>query len=244
SFQDFPRLSSILARDRFMPSQFRNRGDRLVFSNGVVVLSVLACVLIYIFHGELTRLIQLYVVGVFTAFTLSQTGMVLRWRRLKSAGWQRNATINGVGAAATGIVLAIVVATKFTHGAWIVLLAIPILVAGFLAVRRHYDRVARLLRRREVAAGATHPNRFLVLVRDFGPETVDAVGHLRALRPERVTPLYVGAQAAFADTAARWEEGAPRFGTLAPLPGVEHGLSRALRRYLGTLDLEESDFVT
>src|SRR5439155_14476887 len=113
SFQDFPRLSSILARDRFMPSQFRNRGDRLVFSNGVVVLAVLAGFLIYTFDANLTRLIQLYVVGVFTAFTLSQTGMVRRWIRLKGQGWLRSAVINAAGAVATGIVLAIVTVTKF-----------------------------------------------------------------------------------------------------------------------------------
>jgi amino acid transporter len=244
SFQDFPRLSSILARDRFMPSQFRNRGDRLVFSNGVIVLALLAAVLIYVFHGELTRLIQLYVVGVFTAFTLSQTGMVLRWRQLRTPGWKRNAAINGVGALATGVVLVIVVATKFTHGAWIVMVAIPILVAAFLAVRRHYDRVARLLRRNEVSAGALRRNRFLILVRDFGPETVDAVAHLRALRPESVIPLYVGPDRGFAETAASWEDGAPRLGALAPLPGVEHGLSRALRRYLRTVDLGPEEFLT
>src|SRR3954447_5883083 len=244
SFQDFPRLSSILARDRFMPSQFRNRGDRLVFSNGVVVLALLAALLIYAFHGELTRLIQLYVVGVFTAFTLSQSGMVLRWRRLRTPGWKRNAAINGVGAAATGIVLVIVVATKFTHGAWIVMVAIPVLVSAFLAVRRHYDRVARLLRRNEVSAGALRPNRFLILVRDFGAETVDAVAHLRALRPERVIPLYVGPDSGFAETARRWQEGAPRLGALSPLSAREHGISRALRRFLRTVDLGEDEFLT
>ena len=244
SFQDFPRLSSILARDRFMPSQFRNRGDRLVFSNGVIVLAVLAALLIYVFNGELTSLIQLYVVGVFTAFTLSQTGMVLRWRKLRTPGWKKNATINGVGAAATGIVLVIVVHAKFFHGAWIVMVAIPILVTAFLAVRRHYDRVARLLRRNEISAAAPRRNRFLILVPDFGPETVDAVAQLRALRPESVTPLYVGPEKAFADTAARWQEGAPRFGTLESLPGLEHGISRALRRFLRTIDLGENEFLT
>jgi amino acid transporter len=243
SFQDFPRLSSILARDRFMPSQFRNRGDRLVFSNGVVVLAVIACLLVYVFHGELTRLIQLYVVGVFTAFTLSQSGMVRRWKRLRTPGWRKNAIINGIGASATGVVLVIVVLTKFTHGAWIVILAIPIIVSGFLAVHRHYERVARLLRRHDVSAAAAHENRFLILVRDFGPATADAVAHLRALRPEHVTPLYVGPESAFAKTSTRWSEGAPRLGDLVPLPGTE-GLARCLRRYLAGLDMGENDFVT
>ena len=102
SYQDFPRLSAILARDRFMPSQFRNRGDRLVFSNGIIILAVAASALIYAFDADLTRLIQLYVVGVFTAFTLSQAGMVRRWLRLKGPGWRRSMIINAIGATATG----------------------------------------------------------------------------------------------------------------------------------------------
>src|SRR5262249_21626384 len=107
SFQDFPRLSSILARDRFMPSQFRNRGDRLVCSNGVVVLALLAGVLVYVYDAQLTHLIQLYVVGVFTAFTLSQLGMVRHWKKGQVPGWRRGAIINGIGAATTGVVLVI-----------------------------------------------------------------------------------------------------------------------------------------
>jgi amino acid transporter len=244
SFQDFPRLSSILARDRFMPSQFRNRGDRLVFSNGVIVLALLASLLIYVFGGELTRLIQLYVVGVFTAFTLSQAGMVRRWTKLRTPGWKKNALINGIGTTATGVVLVIVIATKFTHGAWIVIVAIPIIVAFFLAVHRHYDRVRVLLRRHDVSAETVHDNHFLVLVRDFGPETADAVAHLRALRPEHVTPLFIGPEPAFAETAARWGERAPRLGTMVPLPHAPDGLAKALRAFLKRLDLAEGGFVT
>jgi amino acid transporter len=146
SYQDFPRLSAILARDRFMPSQFKNRGDRLVFSNGIVILAILACLLIYAFDAELTRLIQLYVVGVFTAFTLSQSGMVRRWWRLREPGWRRSMTLNAIGAAATGVVLVIVTVTKFTHGAWIVLAAMPIIITFFLTVHRHYARIGRTLR--------------------------------------------------------------------------------------------------
>ena len=117
AFQDFPRLSSILARDQFVPSQFRNRGDRLVFSNGVLVLAALAIILIWHYDAQLTRLIQLYVIGVFTAFTLSQGGMVRRWFRVKGPGWRWRATLNGVGAAVTGIVLVVATITKFAKGA-------------------------------------------------------------------------------------------------------------------------------
>ena len=151
AFQDFPRLASILARDRFMPSQFRNRGDRLVFSNGVVILAGLACLLIYVYDAELTRLIQLYVVGVFTAFTLSQAGMVRRWFRLRGAGGaerrhQRDRRLHDRHRAHH----------RHDHevpeGAKIVIAAMPIIVLLFLAVHRHYEHVGRLLRGRGLTA--------------------------------------------------------------------------------------------
>src|SRR5919106_2733146 len=184
AYQDFPRLSAILARDGFMPSQFRNRGDRLVFSNGIIVLSILASGLIYVFDASLTALIQLYVVGVFTAFTLSQAGMVRRWIRLKEPGWKRNAAINGLGAATTGIVLIVVVLTKFTHGAWIVIAAMPVVIAFFIGVHRHYESVGRALRARRMLPGRDIPNTFVLLVPDLGLATADAIAYLRALRPE------------------------------------------------------------
>ncbi|MGH2591336.1 MAG: APC family permease, partial [Actinomycetota bacterium] len=178
AYQDFPRLSAILARDRFMPSQFRNRGDRLVFSNGVVVLAILACLLIYVFDADLTRLIQLYVVGVFTAFTLSQAGMVRRWMRLRGRRWLRSAVINGIGALTTGIVLVIVTITKFSRGAWIVIVAMPIIIAFFLAVHHHYDRVGRMLRARRLTADWEASNTFVFLVDDLDTATLDAVSYL------------------------------------------------------------------
>jgi amino acid transporter len=152
SFQDFPRLSAILARDGFMPRQFENLGDRLVFSNGVVVLTVLSALLLVMFQANVDALIQLYVLGVFTAFTLSQTGMVIHWLRAgrrggpDAAGWRWRMMVNGVGAFSTGIVTLVVVYTKFVHGAWIVIVAVPVIVAMFYAIHRHYRRVAVLLR--------------------------------------------------------------------------------------------------
>jgi amino acid transporter len=232
AYQDFPRLSAILARDRFMPAQFRNRGDRLVYSNGILVLATLAGLLIWAFDAELTRLIQLYVVGVFTAFTLSQAGMVRRWRRLRTPGWRRAMAINAVGAATTGVVLVIVAATKFTHGAWIVMAAMPVIVGFFLLVHRHYETVGRVLRERRLSPREEADNEFVLLVPDLGPATTDAVSYLRALRPERVTPLYVGDPAGFEDAASRWGQVAPRLGALTPLPGAERGVVRALRAYL------------
>jgi amino acid transporter len=231
SYQDFPRLSSILARDRFMPSQFKNRGDRLVFSNGIIVLSVIASVLIWVFDANLTRLIQLYVVGVFTAFTLSQAGMVRRWHRLKEPGWRRSMIINAIGAGATGLVLVIVATTKFIHGAWIVIAAMPVIIAFFLAVNRHYRWVGAVLRIARRGRVDRVPNTFVLLVPDLGLATADAVSYLRILRPERVIPLYTGDPSEFRTVAQRWPSFAPRMGELELLP-ANGGRVRSLRRYL------------
>lgn len=244
SFQDFPRLSSILARDRFMPSQFRNRGDRLVFSNGVVVLAALASLLIWIFHANLTSLIQLYVVGVFTAFTLSQAGMVVRWVRTRAENWRRSATINGIGAAVTGVVLVIVTITKFLGGAWIVIAAIPVIVAFFLAVHRHYARVGAALRAGHLTAKQEARNVFVILVPDLGPATADAVAYLRAIRPERVRPLWVGPAEEYRSATVEWGVRCPRLGDLELLPGIDEHLVRELRRYLHGIERGPGDFVT
>ena len=146
AFADFPRLASILARDNFMPHHFSFRGDRLAFSVGIVALGGIAGLLIVGFRGDTHALIPLYAVGVFLAFTLSQSGMVSRWLKLKSPSWKRNAVINGFGAVMTGIILVIAAVTKFTHGAWLVLILIPVLVGLFSIVHRHYTRVADQLR--------------------------------------------------------------------------------------------------
>jgi amino acid transporter len=243
SYQDFPRLSAILARDRFMPSQFKNRGDRLVFSNGIVILAIAASALIYAFDADLTALIQLYVVGVFTAFTLSQAGMVRRWRRLKEPGWRRSMIINTIGATATGVVLVIVTVTKFIGGAWIVISAMPVIISFFLAVHRHYDRIGRVLRAEiePPTRGAT--NTFVLLVRDLGPATANAVAYVRALRPERVVPVFVGDPEAFEMTAERWPGFAPRLGSLQWLE-ADGSSARSLRTRLRSIRRDRPGFVT
>jgi amino acid transporter len=145
SFQDFPRLGSFMARDHFLPHQFLFRGDRLAFTNGIIVLSVLSGLLLVVFKAETSRLIPLYAVGVFMAFTLSQSSMVRRWLRLRGPHWRRSLVMNGVGAVTTGIVTLIVAATKFTHGAWVVVVLIPCLVGLFWAIHGHYVGVAQEL---------------------------------------------------------------------------------------------------
>ena len=244
AYQDFPRLAAILSADRFLPSQFRNRGDRLVFSNGVLVLATAAIGLVVAFDAELTRLIQLYVVGVFTAFTLSQAGMVRHWFVLRGTGWRRAAIVNAIGGVTTGIVLVVVTITKFTHGAWIVIVAFPIIVAAFLATHRHYERVGRLLRSRHLTGALEPDSTFVLLVPDLELPTLGAIGYLRALRPDRVIPLWTGPQDAFATAAEAWRERAPRLGDLVPLPGAEDRPIRALRAYLRTLPRTEDAFLT
>jgi amino acid transporter len=145
SYSDFPRLASLLARDKFLPSQFAFRGDRLAFTTGIVVLALLAILLLIVFNGITTLLINLYAVGVFMSFTLSQGGMVLHWWRLRREhkGWLRSMIINGLGAVATLIVALVIAITKFLEGAWIVVVLIPLLVLMFMAISRHYQMVER-----------------------------------------------------------------------------------------------------
>lgn len=142
SFADFPRLSAILARDRYLPRQFANLGDRLVFTNGILTLAVLSSALIIIFGGQTHRLVPLYAVGVFLSFTLSQAGMVRHWRRAPARGSSWKTSINGIGALVTGIVLIVVTSSKFLHGAWVVILLIPAFVWFLNAIRRHYTTLA------------------------------------------------------------------------------------------------------
>ncbi|HEX7248581.1 MAG TPA: APC family permease [Actinomycetota bacterium] len=241
AFQDFPRLASILARDRFMPSQFRNRGDRLVFSNGVVVLAGLAALLVWLFDANLTRLIQLYVVGVFTAFTLSQAGMVRRWLRTREGNWQRSAIINGVGAATTGIVLVVVTITKFAGGAWIVIVAMPIIVLFFWGVHHHYEHVARILKARRLTGRDVASGTMLLLVPDLGLATRDAVAYLLAVRPAEFSALYVGPSEAYDRVTSEWSVVAPRMGALERLDGADRHLVRSVRRFVRAMPRHEGD---
>ncbi len=142
AFAGFPHLASILARDGYMPHQMAGMGDRLVFSNGIIILGVLAGLLLIMFRGDTHALIPLYAVGVFISFTLSQAGMVRRWLVMKGPHWRKKLVVNGIGAVTTGVATAIITGTKFLHGAWIVIVLLPILIVMFLAIRSHYQAVA------------------------------------------------------------------------------------------------------
>ena len=200
AYQDFPRLVSILAQDRFMPRQFMNRGDRLVFSNGVVILALLASSLIVVFDADLNSLIQLYLVGVFISFTLSQAGMVVHWRRAPEPGSGRRMLINGFGAVVTGVVFLVVVTTKFLSGAWIVIGAIPLLILLMRSIRHHYDEVAIHLAQPDRKPPDRRPGNhsMVILVQKLDAATERAVGYVRAVRPRQASAVTFDADIAVA----------------------------------------------
>ncbi|MBI4247519.1 MAG: APC family permease [Candidatus Rokubacteria bacterium] len=183
SFADFPRLSFFLARDRFAPRQFSSQGDRLVFSNGIVILASLAAALLVGFGGDTHALIPLYAVGVFISFTLSQAAMVRRWLRLREGGWRWRASVNGIGATVTGLVAITIGVTKFTDGAWIVALLIPTLVGVFLLIHRHYAEVAEQLSLENFAPPPAVTTSVLVLVGDLHRGVMRAVQYAHSLSP-------------------------------------------------------------
>jgi amino acid transporter len=243
AYQDFPRLASILARDRFLPRQFVNRGDRLVFSNGIVLLAIVAILLIVLYDAEVTRLIQLYVLGVFTSFTLSQTGMVVKWVREKPARWLRYAVLNGIGGTTTAVVFVVVALTKFTHGAWIVMVAVPLLVLAFKVVNRHYLSVSRQLRIPEERSTAGVRTRAIIAVGHFDQGVIHAVSYAKAMRPDEVRAVHVDADANAPDLVAVWNAANLRI----PLDVVAGNPARpldGLRQAVRNLRLAEGEVAT
>lgn len=211
SFAGFPRLASLLARDRFLPRQLANLGDRLVFSNGIVLLAVFSGFLVWAFRGDTSRLIPLYAVGVFLSFTLSQAGMVVHWWRegktLKSLSaseqarekaavarkshWRKYLVVNGVGAVATFVVLIIFIVTKFIHGAWIVVVLIPLLVWLFLRIHRHYVDVAQQLSTEGLSALRPLHHEVIVPISGIHRGVIAALEYAKSIAPHHVTAVYV-----------------------------------------------------
>jgi amino acid transporter len=190
AYADFPRLASIVARDRYLPRQFMNQGDRLAFSNGILVLSTFAAILIIAFRGDTQRLLPLYMIGVFISFTLSQAGMVIHWRKTKEPGWKTSALINGFGAVVTGVVLLIVAITKTLEGAWIVILLIPLIVLLFKKTRQHYDHVARQLTLRGYESSSRAHNTVLMPIGGLQRAVVEALRYAETLSDD-VRAVYV-----------------------------------------------------
>ena len=297
SFADFPRLGSLLARDRFLPRQFANRGDKLVFSNGIVILAVFASILVIAFGGDTSRLIPLYAVGVFLSFTLSQSGMVRHWLKERAevrarkaevpdsshgkhmfngsaseaqplpdvelasaemrgeafvtdevtegSHWKKSIVINAVGALATFVVLCVFIATKFIHGAWIVVVVIPLLVLMFRSIHKHYLRVARQLSTEGLEE--VHPIKHTVIVPISGIHrgVICALQYAKAIAPDHVQAIYVDfdeeATAKLREKWERWGAGAK----LVVLPSPYRELTKPLLRYISRIErTHENDMIT
>jgi len=298
SFADFPRLSSLLARDRFLPRQFANRGDRLVFSNGIVILAIFSGLLVMGFGGDTSRLIPLYAVGVFLSFTLSQSGMVVHWlnerRKLRerakeeaatketkslaesngqpesnvvadveleneeihrsyfvtdevtaSSNWRKSLVINAVGAVATFVVLCVFIATKFIHGAWIVVVVIPLLVLLFRAIHKHYIMVARQLSTEGLEPLTPIKHTVIVPISGIHRGVVAALQYARSIGSDKVQAVYVDfeeeATASLKDKWERWGAGVQ----LVVLPSPYRELTRPLLKHIHRLARENhNDIIT
>jgi amino acid transporter len=297
SFADFPRLGSLLARDRFLPRQFANRGDKLVFSNGIVILAVFASILVIAFGGDTSRLIPLYAVGVFLSFTLSQSGMVRHWLRerneirakkaralekphgkalfdgsasdaqplpdvelaaaetrgetfvtdevTESSHWKKSIVINSVGAVATFIVLCVFIATKFIHGAWIVVVVIPLLVLMFRAIHNHYLGVAKQLSTEGLEDIQPIKHTVIVPISGIHRGVISALQYAKAIAPDHVIAVYVDFDE---ETTAKLREKWERWGAgvkLVVLPSPYRELTRPLLRYIARIERKhDNDMIT
>jgi amino acid transporter len=286
AFADFPRLSSLLARDRFLPRQLANRGDRLVFSNGIIILSIFSGLLVIAFGGDTSRLIPLYAVGVFLSFTLSQSGMVVHWLRERAnlrkqketvaavapdengsqalpdielanedihrsyfvtdevtapANWKKSLAINALGAVATFVVLCVFIATKFIHGAWIVVVVIPLLVFLFKAIHKHYVMVAKQLSTNGLSPLRPIKHTVIVPISGIHRGVVGALQYAQSIASDRVQAVYVDfEEEATANLKDKWE----RWGAgiqLVVLPSPYRELTRPLLRHIHRLARENGN---
>jgi amino acid transporter len=244
AYADFPRLASIVSRDGFLPRQFMNQGDRLAFSNGILVLSAFAALLIIVFRGDTQSLLPLYMIGVFISFTLSQTGMVIHWRQTREPGWKTSALINGFGAVTTGVVLIIVAVTKTFEGAWIVLVLIPIIVMLFRATRRHYDHVGAQLTLRNYTPQRKVHNTVLIPIGGIQRAVVEALRYAETLSDD-VRGVYVDVDPAATDQVQReWATWGERT-QLIVLPSPYRSVMEPLLEYIEQVENERpDDYVT
>jgi amino acid transporter len=244
AYADFPRLASIVSRDGFLPRQFMNQGDRLAFSNGILVLSTFAAILIVAFRGDTQSLLPLYMIGVFVSFTLSQAGMVIHWRRTREAGWTTSALINGFGALTTGIVLIIVTVTKTMEGAWIVLILIPLIVMVFKATRRHYDHVGAQLTLRGYTPPRRMHNTVLIPIGGLQRAVIEALRYAETMSDD-VRAVYVDVDAPATERLRReWQTWGGRV-QLVILPSPFRSVLEPLLEYIEQVGNErQDDYVT
>jgi len=248
SYADFPRLASFHAGDRFLPRQLTRYGDRLVFSNGILVLSGFAALLVILFKASVTRLIPLYAIGVFTSFTFSQLGMAKRHLTLKEQGWRAGFVINGTGGIVSGVMTVIIAATKFAQGAWIILVAVPITLAALLKVNHHYGQVGKSLRHpdRRPATGAEH--HVVLLVGRPSEEERRAFAYAQLIKTEDLRSVHFKEPGDPRGIEARWSR---ELGILATAPMLQElpakgGVPRGVRRYVDELrtNIPKGDFVS
>jgi amino acid transporter len=246
AYADFPRLSYFLAKDRFLPRQFAQRGDRLVFSNGVVALGVTSALLVIAFGAREQALLPLYAVGVFMSFTLSQLGMVQRGRRLRQPGWWRSALISSIGAFVTGTVLVVIAVTRFVEGAWAVIVIIPLLVLILLTIHRHYMAVARQLSLAEAPPPtAVRRHTAVVLISGVHRGVIPALQYGLSIAPDNVTAVYVDLDSeATEKLRAKWEH----WGSGVPLTVLDspyRSLLQPILHYIDEVDaLYDDDVLT
>jgi amino acid transporter len=242
SFADFPRVSAILARDEFLPRQLRGLGDRLVFTNGILLLALGTAALILIFGGDTHALIPLFAIGAFLAFTLSQSGMVAHWAKQKGPGWRIKAIFNGTGALATGTTVLIVAVAKFSSGAWITVLVIPLIVLGFFQVERHYRRVKAQLSLHGLPPSLrpVRPARVVIPISGVHRGMVNAVLFAQSIS-SNVTGIYVELEpGAGALVREQWHEWWPDL-PLEVIPSPYRSLVGPLLEFLDKTDTEHND---
>ncbi|HEU5097902.1 MAG TPA: APC family permease [Roseiflexaceae bacterium] len=244
SYADFPRLASLLSRDRFLPRQFASRGDRLVFSNGIVALGVFAALLVIVFNAREQAMLPLYAIGVFISFSLSQYGMVRHWLRLREPGWRSSTIINAIGAVLTAVVFMVIIVTRFAHGAWAVLVLIPLLVLLFRAIHQHYLSVAQQLSlEKSCRVEPVRRNTALVLVSGIHRGVIPALEFAKSLAQDNATALYVNLDDEQAEKVgakwAQWGSGVP----LVILDSPYRSLIRPILRYIDEFDKPYDDDV-
>jgi amino acid transporter len=244
SFSDFPRLSYFLARDGFMPHQYGQRGERLAYSTGIITLGLLSGILLWVFDAQTDALIPLYAVGVFSAFTLSQSSMVRRWLTRKEPGWQTSWVVNAVGACATGVVLAVIIATKFLYGAWIVCLLIPVIIGMFLIIHRHYTKVHGELEGDVPLTPAAIKHTIIVPVADLNRPAISTLAYARSISPN-VTAVHIAEDE---DSARAFRERWQAWGDKVPLVTIEspyRSVVGPLLRYIDNIDRQDkADTIT
>ncbi|HMN10826.1 MAG TPA: APC family permease [Bellilinea sp.] len=243
SFAGFPRITAILSEDKFMPRQLTNLGERLVYNNGILLLVGFTAFLIVVFRGDSHALVPLFAVGAFSAFTLSQIGMVKHWMKIKDPGWRWKAVINGVGALVTGISLIVIAVSKFTSGAWLSLIIIPAFMYGFMRINKHYAEVSKELSMKGLPPSLLPlpPQRVVIPVSGVHRGMIDAVNFARSIS-RNITAVYVDMELGpdEIEMQKRWNDWFPDI-PLQIIPSPYRTLIEPLLSYLDRTDAEHND---